>query len=558
VCTEQGITASDLMRFESVIDKVAEALPPAKFSHAITILHSLLDAREELGFCLLNQEGLVRLARLKRNHNAAQTPYIPPRIWTYQMLRLRECLQDYADHQARIEECFKFCLHAYAQNCRSLRSAMTTRHSFYAPFQNKRSYPSAHYYGSFSLTADRYGIANLLERWTGPFTQVKGEKQISKFSQYLDLVARAGLAYSMNFSLMRIEESYSLRSDCLLIERDPKFGEIPMLVGETTKTDPDSDARWPVSKSVSLAIYAMRHIAGLRMLCAREGTNIGVTKKDEENPYLISYQYEPWSKGKHKPYKVRPRTLEYRQMLLTNPFFLDRSIITITDEDLRIARLITPSLDPETFKVGATWPFAWHQLRRTGAVNMQASDLVDDSSLQLILKHQSRVMTIYYGRNHSRLALSEETRTLFLETMYEEITKTLRSLTSPQFVSPLGESRKESIVSFIKETDARALFKALKQGQVSARPIRVGFCVNNNPCPYGGIESITHCMGGDNGKGCPDLLLDLTRESNIKNYEKIVDDQLRAVHPESPRHKSLQGEKHAIGKFYAIIQTQNR
>jgi hypothetical protein len=245
-------------------------------------------------------------------------------------------------------------------------------------------------------------------------------------------------------------------------------------------------------------------------------------------------------------------------MLLTNPFFLDRSIITITDEDLRIARLITPSLDPETFKVGATWPFAWHQLRRTGAVNMQASDLVDDSSLQLILKHQSRVMTIYYGRNHSRLALSEETRTLFLETMYEEITKTLRSLTSPQFVSPLGESRKESIVSFIKETDARALFKALKQGQVSARPNRVGFCVNNNPCPYGGIESITHCMGGDNGKGCPDLLLDLTRESNIKNYEKIVDDQLRAVHPESPRHKSLQGEKHAIGKFYAIIQTQNR
>lgn len=189
---------------------------------------------------------------------------------------------------------------------------------------------------------------------------------------------------------------------------------------------------------------------------------------------------------------------------------------------------------------------------------MQASDLVEDSSIQLILKHHARVMMLYYGRNHSRLALSEETRILFLKTMYEERGRALRELPSPQFVSPLGEARKEIIVTFIKDTDALALDKAAKQGKVGARRIRAGFCVKHRPCPYGGIEAIAHCLGGDDGKGCPDLLLDMKKEGSLQLYEKVVDDQLKVVHPESPRYQSLQAEKRAIGKFYAVVQAQKR
>lgn len=62
-----------------------------------------------------------------------------------------------------------------------------------SPFQNKKSTRSFQYYGSFKLTADRYGIAELLERWVEPFTNEKGEIQIIKLSQYLDLVRMAGL-----------------------------------------------------------------------------------------------------------------------------------------------------------------------------------------------------------------------------------------------------------------------------------------------------------------------------------------------------------------------------
>lgn len=559
VCSREGILASYLMRFEAVIDQVAVELAPSNFYKTISILHDLLDAREQLGFCLLNQDGLRRLVKLQPDHKEEQTPYIPPRIWTYQLNRLRECLQEYAQHQKRVEDCFRFCVDAYAHNAGSLEAAMTLRSDkLNAPFQNRATTSSVTYHGPFKLTADRFGITELLERWTGRFSGKEGEKQISKLAQYLELVSKAGLAYLLNFSLMRIEEGYSLRSDCLVIEHDEKFGDIPMLAGETTKTDPDSDARWPVSKSATLAIDAMKHLAALRMLCARERADLGITEEDKDNPYLMSYQYQPWSRGKHNFYGLRPKPWDYQQMLSTYPRLLDSARITITEEDLQVARIITPTLNQEVFKVGAVWHFAWHQLRRTGAVNMQSSGLVDDSSLQLQLKHHSRAMTLYYGRNHSRLALSEETRTLYLKTMYQEQARALSAVTGPQFVSPLGEERKADIVKLISEKDAAALIKSIKRGEVSARGIRAGFCFNARPCPYGGIESITHCLGGDDGKGCPDLLLDVNRAGDINRYKKAVDAQLAVVHPDSPRYRALQSEKRSIEKYHAHVQAQNR
>ena len=325
-----------------------------------------------------------------------------------------------------------------------------------------------------------------------------------------------------------------------------------MLRGETTKTDPDADARWPVSESVKLAIEVMTHIAGLRMRCAKERDGIGLTPGNEANPYLISYQYEPWSNGKSKVYRVRPQSWNYAQFLDYFPLLFDAKEFTITEKDLQIARLITPSLNQDEFKVGGQWKFGWHQLRRTGAVNMLSSGMVDEPSLQLLLKHQSRVMTLYYARNHSRLNLSQETRTLFLKTMYQEYGRDLCSLQSPQFVSPFGTKRKADIVVFIEETKAIALDKAARQGKIGARRIRAGFCVKNSSCPYGGHEAIAHCLGGDKGAGCPDLLVDITKEPEIRAYEAVIDDQLKVVHPDSPRHNRLRAEKQAIRKYYDI------
>ncbi len=560
-CSDEGIVATDLMRFPAVLDKVAALLPPSSFDYAISILHDLLDAKIDLGFCLLDVDGLAQLAKLAPKHDVQQTPYIPPRIWSYQLSRLRECLEDYTKHRTQIEACYKFCLDAYISNYGSLQQVFSSTGTGYkGPFINPKPGSGFTHHGSFKFTADRFGLTDLFERWVGPFTGEKGENQIAIFSRYLDLTSKAGLGYLLNFSLMRVEEGWDLRSDCLLIEKDERFGDIHMLRGETTKTDLDSDARWPTSKSTSLAVDVMSHIAAMRMQCVKERAGIDIQPDEEINPYLISYSYEPWSqsKTKVKSYRIRPKAITYMQMLNAFPQLLDPSKIIINAEDLRIARLMTPSLDPEIYKIGVPWRLGWHQLRRTGAVNMLSSDMVDESSLQVLLKHQARVMTLYYGRNHSRLNLSEDTRKMFLKAMYEEIGRDLRNLPDSQFVSPLGPNRKESIVTLIKESDAVSLNKAAMQGKIRARRIRAGFCVNHTPCPYGGVEAIAHCLGGDGSKGCPDLLVDVNKEGGIKLYEKIVDDQLKSVHPESPRHRSLQAEKRAIRNFYAVIQTQER
>lgn len=555
VCAEERIVATDLMRFPKVIDQVARAIVPSKFGYTISILHELLDARHDLGFCLLDKEGLALLATLEPHHVKEQTPYIPPRIWSYQVSRLRECLNDYLAHREQIEACFKFCLDAYAQNFGSLKLAVNSKKDgSITPFQNRTGSrrKGCVYHGLFKQTADRFGVTGLIERWVGSFTGKKREKNIKIFSQYLDLVSKAGLAYLLNFSLMRIEEGWNLLSDCLIVEKDEKFGDIYLLRGETTKTDPDADARWPVSESVKLAIGAMTHIAGLRMRCAKERDGIGITPDDEVNPYLTAFQYEPWSQGRCKSYRLRPAIGDYLSLTDTYPLLFDADELTITEEDLRIARLITPSLNQDEFKAGGQWKLAWQQLRRTGAVNMLSSDMVDESSLQLLLKHLSRVMTLYYGRNHSRLNLSHDARTMFLKTMYQEFGRELRNLQSPQFVSPLGPERKAAIVVFIKETEAIALDKAARQGKIAARRIRAGFCVKNRSCPYGGHEAIAHCLGGHNGAGCPDLLVDITKEPDIRAYEAVIDDQLKVVHPDSPRHNRLQAEKNAIRKYYDI------
>lgn len=556
VCAEERIVATDLMRFPKVIDQVARTLVPSRFDKAITILHELLDARDDLGFCLLDRVGLSRLAMLQPDHRHEQTPYIPPRIWSYQVSRLRECLTDYLAHREQVEACFKFCLDAYAQNYGSLKQAVNSRpNPSRVPFVNRTTgkLKNCVYYGPFKQTADLFGVTRPIEKWVGQFTGEKGEKQLAMLSQYLDLVSKAGLAYLVNFSLMRIEEGWNLRSDCLMVEKDEKFGDIHMLRGETTKTDPDADARWPVSESVKLAIEAMKHIARLRMSCASEHDGISLMPDDEVNPYLIAFQYEPWGHAKGKSYRLRPAITTYLMLTDAFPLLFDGKELIITEEDLRVARLIRPSLNQDEFKVGGRWKFGWHQLRVTGAVNMLSSDMVDESSLQFLLKHQSRVMTLYYGRNHSRLNLSQETRTLFLKTMYQEFGRELRNLQAPQFVSPLGPQRKADIVVFIKETEAVALDKAARQGKIGARRIRAGFCVKNRSCPYGGHEAIAHCLGGDNnGAGCPDLLVDITKEPEIRAYEGVIDDQLKVVHPDSPRYNRLLAEKRAIRKYYDI------
>jgi len=562
LCSREGILASDLMRFPEVIAKVQHAIPPSTYGTAVSELQRVLDARRELGFILLDQNALRKMVAARPEYTGEQTEYIPPRIWTYQVDRLRKCLDDYMAHRQQIEDCFHFCVDAYANNFGSLTAALSSdRARSRSPFCAKAA--GCAFYGPFLDTAARFGIYELLGRWVGEPIAGLANAGISRFSTYLSLIQDAGLSYILNFSLMRHKEGRSLRADCLYMEKDEKLGCIPILCGETTKTDPDSDARWPTSPSINVAVDALISVSRLRMRCAEANRVVAPSAEDIANPYLFDRAFEPWAGTTAKRYSVRPHFKKYSDLVSAYPKLFAASALEITEEDLSVARSITPTLNREIFRVGNQWPLSWHQLRRTGSVNMQASGIVSDSTVQFLMKHLTRAQSLYYGRGSSRLSFNEEVRTLLVNAQYEVMGREIAAVLSARFISPHGEDHKRKMVAdsvdlqeevnILSEEDAKRFEAAARRGAISYRTTPLGGCMSNGQCDGDCIESVADCAGGDGSTPCEHALFDRQRvEANRKRLNSIKL-QITSTPPGSPRSHALEQEKRGLENYFAAI-----
>ena len=219
---------------------------------------------------------------------------------------------------------------------------------------------------------------------------------------------------------------------------------------------------------------------------------------------------------------------------------------------------MTFGLDPEKVAVSKVWPLAWHQLRRTGAVNMLASGLVTEASLQYQLKHASRAMSQYYGKNYYRLKepLSDEARAFYLREMYQTMVREFKALQSDQYVSPHGEKRKQQILSEISAKDHKELIKAGKDGRISYRQTFLGGCANSGPpCPLGGISNISACMGFDGNSPCASTLIDKSKLPTIKQLKDAVSLQMQESKKNSPRYESLKAQLESAERAINVIET---
>ena len=548
-CSEQGILASELKRYPHVVDKLHAVFMPSASELVMSLLHELYAHAETVGFELLGKSELIKLATGLPARNHEQTPYIPPRIWKYQAGRLRSCLDDFHAARSSIEGLFAYALDAYVKNYGSLSEATRIGKSAnIRPFINreyKNSSPNMLRLGAFQAAAEKFGVASLLNRWVGVRTS-DGFKPLAvdQLSSYFTLVNWAGLAYILNFTLMRIDEAMSLKSDCLLHDDDPRFGRISLIVGETSKTVRDKRAHWVTAESSEVAISAMRAIAGLRLRCR---THAGPDR-------LMHPVSEPWAGGaRPKDEANRPLSLPYAAVMERYPLLFDTDELRITGQDLKLARLATPSL-PESFKEGAVWPLAWHQLRRTGAMNMQASGLVSEASLQFQLKHLSRAMSLYYGQNHARVHLEETARAAYVQAMYETLGRELQAMASDRFVSPHGQRRKSEILKLISVDELKQTVKLAKRGGVACREIVLGACMSLGPCEYGGIDSVAHCGGGDGGKPCIDVLYDKSKSEQVKRLDSLLDERLTKAQPGSPLYESLSAQKRSTTNYFLALQ----
>lgn len=561
-CSRNGIVCSDLMRFPKLVEQIPSFLGSSEYGKVISELQRLWDARDVIGFTIIDEEGLRRLATAQPDYEQKQTAYIPPRIWAYQLQRLRSCLDDFLVHQQSIIDCYTFCIDAYEHNYGSLQEALTPTETFsnhLKPFgtlrkSNQGVRTGRRYYGHFDLTAERFGIKTVLDKWVG---SQKSGLEVSHMSVYLSLLQSAGLAYITNFTLQRINEAASLRTDCLLWEADEKLGRIAIICGETTKTDLDTDARWPTSPSVEVAVKVMTCIARLRMRCYLAHAEMRLNDTERANPYLLGRAIEPWSGGlgKVQPYAVRPAPMSYKELCRRYPLLLDSEQLRITEDDLRLARMLTPDLSAERgFAVGHIWPLAWHQLRRTGAVNMFASGLLSDTSMQFQMKHASRLMPLYYGRGYSKLRLNGEVEYVVRGAMYEAMAHKLHSAMSDRFISPHGPYRKQAIaINLVSDKDLKYLAAAASRGQTVFREIRLGACTKRGTCSYGGIESVARCAGGDGDAPCADVLYDRERAPEVERELTVIDNEITSAPAGSPRQTALLAERNGLENFLNAV-----
>lgn len=540
VCSMEGIDVRELADHPAVLDKVCLALGRIKKAPTtVRLLHDLLNRKHELGFVLFNKDAirqLVILLNSKDRNLARQTPYIPPRIWTNLIGRLNEVFDDFEAHEENIMDCYKFCLGAYTHHgsngpvlrARTAERGLSANRAILNPF-NK--------------TLMEFGLVELLEKWcASPL------KSVRSLSNYLSMIARAGFIYILAFSMMRSREAWMLRYDCLSKEVDRELGAIFYLRGEACKTDIDSDAQWITSPTVERVIRVLQTISRIRRDVARLYPQMPKDEADLKNPPLFLRTYEPWEGDTNKLEKFgsRPSIPYFEQVLREYPKLFDLQALEINTADIEIARLVNPDLDNSIYACGVRWKFGWHQLRRTGAVNMQASGLVSDSSVQYQLKHATRAMSLYYGRGYSRLRINEVAYQEYITTMYEILGKEISALMSDRFVSPYGKTRKQQLLKLVSSKDTAALSSACRSGEVAWRLTLLGGCTKRGVCSYGGIDHIARCAGGDGKAPCIDAIFDRQKRTKLLEFLRILNQRIEISDVTSPDHESLLAQRRAV------------
>lgn len=551
-CSGANIDAKELYKYPHMIEKL-QFKSGSYLKKVLPLLHMIYENRASIGFYILNPVNIEKIYASVVIPETKQTPYIPPRIWKYQVSRLNEFVLDYHEVKTGIRDLYQECLNLYLNYFGSWERA-------YAPIseRGRRSTPFDYNRDGvrFEDLARKHGVEKTLQKWLyGPGLSLMGPgKGLNSLNRYLGMASRVGIAYILNFTAMRIDEAWNLRSDCLTKENDPDFGDFWTITGETTKLYLDSDARWITSPSVEPSVRMMVHVAELRETAAKVCPYLDAKHDAADTLYLISRPYEPWGISLGKDLPNISHYNSYASVIDLNDLLFDSNQVSITAQDISIARLITPSLDGKKYQVGNRWPFAWHQLRRTGAVNMQASGLVSDSSLQYALKHQSRIQSLYYAQGFSKLIFNEDGRSEYIKAAYETRAVKLARLVGKRFASPYGQKRQDMLLAPINQGNFKKLLEAAKTGRVGFREVLLGVCLNKEHCTKGGIDNIVYC-GGGHGKGaCTDLLIDKTKLIQVKQLKAETELLLETAPNNTPYHTALSAQIKAAQNAISIIE----
>lgn len=451
------------------------------------------------------------------------------------------------ENQEAIEEAFNWLVDAYDHNAKQKIPS-----TYISPFIETHRYKDRRsvYEGGSETFLKDYGIFDLIEKWLYP---TERRYLITRFSSYISVVRDVCLVYIANFSLQRISEVLTLHSDCFLTENDERLGEIGLIVGETTKIEPDDDARWVVPMIVKKAVDAAASIARMRVRHCPKGI-ASLLPEDGSIPLAI-HSWEPWNRGGANTISLE--NFDYALFQKRKSRIFDPKEIAVTEEDWKIARSLTPNLDEkEGFGVSIPWRFTAHQLRRTTNVNMFSSNMVSDKSLQWEMKHLTRDMTLYYGRNYSNLRLNSEAESLVIIESYQAIYRQLVDVVENNidYVRPhQKEFLPDGLINLIDDREENKLVQLIKKGSVGFRITQLGFCMKTANCEYGGIESAAKCSGALGGGICADAIFARSNKKKLARLKQAYEAEIQMLKKDSPRHSALTKEIYAIGVYLNVV-----
>lgn len=553
------IVASNLTRYFLTLDAaLAQQIRPGSAKAAVYLLHELWQARENLGFTLLEPEQIARLVSLIPEHERTQTQFIPPRIWSYQAGRMQSFLQDFLDHKMQFEAALREILDAYRANFGSLIKSRGAYGSKRNPFRQEsaKRVRGCTYVGSFAELAERHGISDVIGRWLFRPGESWGDissqgRSVKLLSQYFNALGLVGTAYLQCFSGMRISEAKSLRINCLTVETDPLLGDIYILSGETTKTTQDDDARWLTAPTAALAVEAMSTIARWRTDIGVELGDLPLSSKDRSNPYLIQRPYEPWLGGgsqlscKKRPTDQRPGGYEINNYAQKAPGLFEDDAMRITADDEAYVRRFNANADLEIYGEGCIWQLSSHQYRRTAAIMMGASQ-VSLEAQQYQFKHLTRNQSGYYRAGFQSLRLNRTFTYELVSTRYELVSVELGLLNGPEYVSPISPARKNEILRFHEVSSGDEIQIAIKKGHLAVKQTLFGVCTRRDNCPYGGHDNIAHCPD------CNDALLSNRKRSGIEKLGKTIAVRLIDAPLDTPLRTQLERSAEAIERFMNV------
>jgi hypothetical protein len=546
----KSLLISELSSYPKLIPQLTECFR-SDWTKEFSVLEKLYRYREEVGFVLLSESSLQKIAHIlvkKPLHLEKQHPVIPPRIWHYQISRIESLLNDFNSIKASLFKIIDDVKSASAQNKRlffqnqkAIGVSTTLSIPYLNPLNNSKTFEGKLVFSrSFHQMLRESGVLIVLNRYNDPSKIYT----LQSITTILEGVRDSAFAYIQFFSLQRISETISLHVDCLSVEKDERLGDVYILSGETTKTIQDDDAKWLVPKRVELGLNIAKDISTFIYKYLPEN----LVKDSNKRPLRVTSSHLGFNPNP-------PKQLVSKGSVMYKLFdgFFQKEHMTITLDDYNFAKALTPDIvNREDYQIGQCWKWQSHQCRRTMIVYMLSSGLISIQSVQYLAKHMHSFMTQYYGRNYTNITLNESVANDIILESYLSKARKVQQVHDQQnqVVFPHKTNKLLNAVSGKSEKELIAKFKSEELG---FRPTLLGFCAKAGYCPYGGVESITKCAGSNGGSICAEAIFAIDNQESLLNLKTSYKKEYDSLASTSMRRKAIGFEIKAIEIYEAKI-----